>query len=619
MANSGILYGSDGYEGRIYYVKWTTTSQNVSTNQSTVQWTVGCSGGTSSWYAERTLNVVVNGTTVYSKSDWVQRYAGDIASGTVTIAHNTDGTKSFNISLQAAVYVSDINCTGSQTFTLDTIVRASIPTLSNVGAMGTTMTINTNRASSSFTHTLTYNFGGKTGTIGTNIGASCTWTIPKSFANVIPNATSGYGTITCVTYNGSTQIGSKNVTFTTTVPSTFIPTINSISIAPENSNSTISGWGSIYVQGYSKAKITATASGSYGSTIKSFKITGKDSASISGTSLSYSSNTLKTTSKAAYTVVAIDSRGRSSASKTVTVDSSDIIPYSAPSILSFSGGKDSANATQATISSEWKYSSVSGKNKITAVNLFYKKQSESSWTSRSILSLASSATADSTGLSKTQTISNASLTGLSESDGYNLKITITDSLGKSSTKTLLIMSKNVLMDFKAGGTGIAIGKEAEQDETFQVGKQTEFFNDISVTNASGALVPLRDMFYPVGSIKLTTVDTNPGTYIGGTWIAWGKGKVPVGVNSSDDDFSTVEQTGGSKNNTHNHWQTVSSDDVAIYATKTGVSPRSRTKKAARAQLSQTPTTATTREDSTYNETISILQPYITCYMWKRTK
>ena len=181
------------------------------------------------------------------------------------------------------------------------------------------------------------------------------------------------------------------------------------------------------------------------------------------------------------------------------------------------------------------------------------------------------------------------------------------------------MSKNVLIDFKAGGTGIAIGKEAEKDSVFQIGEQTEFFNDISVTNASGVLVALRDMFYPVGSIKLTTVNTNPGTYIGGTWTAWGSGKVPVGVNSSDNDFSTVEKTGGSKDNTHNHWQTMSNDGGAVYVTKAGTSPRTRTKDVARAAWTQTTTTTTTREDSTYNETISILQPYITCYMWKRTE
>lgn len=52
--------------------------------------------------------------------------------------------------------------------------------------------------------------------------------------------------------------------------------------------------------------------------------------------------------------------------------------------------------------------------------------------------------------------------------------------------------------------------------------------------------------YPVGSIKMTADNTNPSTYLGGTWVAWGAGKVPVGVDTTDTDFATVEKTGGEK-------------------------------------------------------------------------
>ena len=54
--------------------------------------------------------------------------------------------------------------------------------------------------------------------------------------------------------------------------------------------------------------------------------------------------------------------------------------------------------------------------------------------------------------------------------------------------------------------------------------------------------------YPVGSIYMNaTVATNPATLLGfGTWAAFGAGKVPVGLNASDSDFDTVEETGGSK-------------------------------------------------------------------------
>lgn len=55
--------------------------------------------------------------------------------------------------------------------------------------------------------------------------------------------------------------------------------------------------------------------------------------------------------------------------------------------------------------------------------------------------------------------------------------------------------------------------------------------------------------YPVGSIYLSTNNTNPGTFWGGTWVAWGSGRVPVGVNTGDSNFNTVEKTGGESTHT----------------------------------------------------------------------
>ena len=74
--------------------------------------------------------------------------------------------------------------------------------------------------------------------------------------------------------------------------------------------------------------------------------------------------------------------------------------------------------------------------------------------------------------------------------------------------------------------------------------------------------------YPVGSIYLSVKNENPSTKFGGTWVAWGSGRVPVGVNSSDSSFNSVEKTGGSK--THNH--TVTVNDKAKFASgRTGLS------------------------------------------------
>ena len=55
---------------------------------------------------------------------------------------------------------------------------------------------------------------------------------------------------------------------------------------------------------------------------------------------------------------------------------------------------------------------------------------------------------------------------------------------------------------------------------------------------------LLDLIYPVGAIYMSVKNTNPGTLFGGTWTAWGSGRVPVGVNTSDSNFNSAEKTGG---------------------------------------------------------------------------
>lgn len=150
-----------------------------------------------------------------------------------TVAHNSDGTGSATIYWKWGVnspWGGFVNPSGSFNITLPTIARASVPTLSATSVkMGGTVTITTNRKSSSFTHDLTYTFGGTTKTIKTGVGASYTWTVPD-LASLCNNATSGTCTITCKTKNGSTVIGAKTVTLTLTVPSATTPTLSATSV-----------------------------------------------------------------------------------------------------------------------------------------------------------------------------------------------------------------------------------------------------------------------------------------------------------------------------------------------------------------------------------------------------
>jgi hypothetical protein len=156
-------------------------------------------------------------------------YTITLASGTSTITHNqSTGEGSFTVavdtSINSAGYGPGTIKLASKTVSLPTIYRASKPTVSaSTVKMGNTLTIYTNRKSSSFTHTLTVTMGGGTGTIQTGVGDSYKWTV-WDLASRCNNATSGKATITCTTYNGSATIGTETCEVTITVPDASKPT-----------------------------------------------------------------------------------------------------------------------------------------------------------------------------------------------------------------------------------------------------------------------------------------------------------------------------------------------------------------------------------------------------------
>lgn len=156
---------------------------------------------------------------------------------------------------------------------------------------------------------------------------------------------------------------------------------------------------------------------------------------------------------------------------------------------------------------------------------------------------------------------------------------------------------------------------------------------------------------PVGHIRMETENINPATYLGfGTWVLWGAGKVPVGVNTSDSDFNSVEKTGGSKNHTHTNpstgsysgttgSHTLTINEIPSHTHKMKVRPASSpgdyygdpsmTNAKAGNITNGGDTTSTgggkghTHSIPSHTHTVgntgssSNVQPYITCYMWKR--
>jgi hypothetical protein len=126
--------------------------------------------------------------------------------------------------------------------------------------------------------------------------------------------------------------------------------------------------------------------------------------------------------------------------------------------------------------------------------------------------------------------------------------------------------------------------------------------------------------YPVGSIYTSVVSTNPATLLGvGTWTAFGEGKVMVGIDSSDTDFDTVLETGGSK--TDSHTLTVAeipSHDHDLYTRGSGGDDITSVSAATQAGPINTDTNSVRPVGGGGAHTHDIVQPYIVVYMWRRT-
>lgn len=116
--------------------------------------------------------------------------------------------------------------------------------------------------------------------------------------------------------------------------------------------------------------------------------------------------------------------------------------------------------------------------------------------------------------------------------------------------------------------------------------------------------------YPVGSIYMSTVDTNPATLFSvGTWERWGKGKVPVGIDEEDADFEEAELTGGEKEHTLTNDE-LPNNNVAEPFNTTGTGW-------ALGNGGTPQLYSTGNKVIGNNQAHNNMPPYITCYMWKR--
>lgn len=445
-------------------LSWSAT-QSVANNTSTISWTLKTYGSMTSgyWYKAGPINMSMtatagsfSGASSYSQSSRIQLRGGgtQVTSGTATLSHNATGVGSFSISLSAAIYYTHANVSGSGTASLNDIPRATTPVLKNTSNtvitsqnIGSAIRIYVGgRASTAFSHELSYTFGNTTASIGTVANTAINqyydWTpAANTFGPLMVNSDSATCTITCVTKNGTSTIGTKSVTITLTAPSSWVPT-NSTSVAPSNN----ALGNNVYPAVASAVVVTVTCGGSNSSTVSNVTVTFQDK-TYTTTNINNGVATITTDAcfgSGAYTLTSTvtDSRGR-----TATVDNISITvsAYTSPEIVLDIFRTESDSST--TLSETGNYMRVQfagtvasvGSNAVVAVTLKYTVDD----TETTLISGTTSTYNGNVAVSNAKTCTVVA------------KVKDTAGITTSVSKVLPIGYKT--LDFLAGGHGITFG------------------------------------------------------------------------------------------------------------------------------------------------------------------
>ncbi|UOE45894.1 DUF859 family phage minor structural protein [Agromyces larvae] len=613
-------------------------SQDVGGNTSAVSWNLEIhkpNNGTSGRYADgpHYWSVNINGA-VYSGSipsyDFRAYTVLTLAAGTTTVGHNADGTKTIAVSAG----FDDNNSWGelgdrsvSGNLGLTTIPRATTPTFTSPMEAGTAYTINLPRASTAFTHTVQYAFG-SSGWVNIATGAttSASWTPPLSLLTQIPNATSGVGTIRVITYNGGTNIGTRDVGFTLSAPASVVPTFSAV--AHSEATAGLAANVGAYVQGLTKLSLAISgAAGAYGSTITGYKITvaGQTINAVSGTTAPIA---LSGTVPVVATIT--DSRGRT-ASKTVDLT---VLPYAAPAINAVSvqrAGSDGTPAEEGTYirvnldAAVQSLTVASTEKNALAYRISTRDRGTFTWT------VIDTWTPGGVTFSGSRTVGTYSI-----EEAHDVLVEVLDDFLVSSA-ILTVPTAAIFMHLDST-EGVGIGKFREQGSLDVAGQIYQ--NDGRAVVDVNLLTATFAAFLPAGTVQMSAVTaaTPPAGWlfcrgqavgreqyptlfaaIGTTYGAGDgsttfnlpnlNGRAPVGYDSAQTEFNAVGKTGGAKTHTlttaemPSHTHTFQSDTQADAAGFGGIAS---TKRPAEVGYTQYHPTSSVGGGGAHNN----LQPYI---------
>lgn len=463
-------------------------SQSIANNTSTVYYNlyIKGKGGYGFWnkYHTGKTNVVINGSTVHSQSgrDFDIRNGGiqQLSSGTTTVKHNEDGSKSFSFS--ASLWSSSATGSISGNFTLSKIPRKSDFYVKNEKGRGITrfyagdkIRIDIDKKVSSFTHTLSIKYLDKEETLISKTSSINIYYTDsdKIMENYMQNLRSMPIDFVLYTYDGNTRIGYVVKRLTIDVPSSAGPVINSVNITEANQNKiNIIGEKPFY-QLLSDLNVITNASGEYGASIKNISVSLGNLTRI-GSNVVLENINLKGDQDIKVTVQ--DSRGFS-ASTTKTINLS---PYNLPNISFFNAYREETNTKYASARIALTSTVIENKNPL-EVKVDVAEKDSNSWEN------VYSATVGNGAFNSTISLGG----GFDDFKAYDVRLSIADKFKRhQAISSIPTTSQSLVIGANKPVVGIGkvpeIDKGLEVDGVLKVGNFTTFISgdDIVLKNSN---------------------------------------------------------------------------------------------------------------------------------------
>lgn len=463
---------------------WWQNSQSINTNSTEIGWQLELITNASGalYKKNRTWTVVIDGTTYTGKVD-ISLDTSDrqvVATGTATVKHNSDGSKTFSYSftqqfeltLNSGKYMSTY--TGSGTDTLNPIPRGSSISVPD-GALRTKQTITVTPRMSGYTHSIKavcgssvfyINADGTVSDTETIYGeCSIAWTPAIDLATQYPQSESVIVAFTIRTYNAGVFIAEDTDTATYAIPADLVPPL-----IPATSDPT--GYADYYgecVQGKSKVKIDFETYGVYGSWIKSWKVTfdGKTypttdaPGSVNGNNITIETETITGSGELILDISVTDSRGRT----TIGSIPITVLPYEPPTITDLSAfrsdnrGVPVPHGDHLTVKFSTVVQALNSKNSAW-FKVSYKKSGATDET-----------TVDLNAYTGQFVVTDGTFTFAADSESYDIVLKVGDrfqtiprsTTGASATHTISMLKKNGKI------VGIAFNKVADTENAFDIG------------------------------------------------------------------------------------------------------------------------------------------------------